>query len=159
MCLGNWKRAYIALRHLNEFLSSNSSPERKCSPAKSSHCIPQIPLSNFFDAHISINSNDKGFKWNGDASVFTSSSPFQIGFGQSTYGLDSYGSSNMINSSSTKSELNDFIEPFEKLYKSAAISDIEKIQILSIIDLLTELCSSNSSSAYESLDEPGRRYF
>ncbi|XP_009375416.2 uncharacterized protein LOC103964230 isoform X1 [Pyrus x bretschneideri] len=156
---GNWKRAYIALRHLNEFLSSNSSPERKFSPAKSSHCIPQIPLSNFFDAHISINSNDKGFKWNGDASVFTSSSPFQIGFGQSTYGLDSYGSSNMINSSSTKSELNDFIEPFEKLYKSAAISDIEKIQILSIIDLLTELCSSNSSSAYESLDEPGRRFW
>ncbi|PQQ21680.1 protein KINESIN LIGHT CHAIN-RELATED 1 [Prunus yedoensis var. nudiflora] len=44
---GNWKSAYIALRHLNEFLSSNSSPERKYSTAEYSICVPQIPLSRY----------------------------------------------------------------------------------------------------------------
>ncbi|BFG22185.1 hypothetical protein CerSpe_084590 [Prunus speciosa] len=156
---GNWKRAYIALRHLNEFLSSNSSPERKYSPAKYSICVPQIPLSSFFDARISVYSNDRGFQWSGDVSLVPSSSQFQRNLDQFTYSLDSYASSNQLNLSSTKTELSDFVEPFEKLYKSAAISDMEKIQILSIIDLLIEMTNSHSGSAYESLDESGRRFW
>ncbi|BBG97665.1 transducin family protein / WD-40 repeat family protein [Prunus dulcis] len=107
----------------------------------------------------SVYSNDRGFQWSGDASLVTSSSQFQRNLDQFTYSLDSYASSNQLNSSSTKTELSDFVEPFEKLYKSAAISDMEKIQILSIIDLLIEMTNSHSGSAYESLDEPGRRFW
>lgn len=59
---------------------------------------------------------------------------------------------------STRSELNGFIESLEKFPDIPLWINIEKTQILAIIDLLSEVCSSDSSSAYQSLDEPGRRY-
>lgn len=159
MCLGNWKRAYIALRHLNDFLYSDSSSGNKHCRSKSSNFVPQISLSTYLDGIISIDSNDKGFQWSGDASLITSSSQLQRDFGQFTYSLDTYAANNLFNSSSTKYGLVDFVEHLEKLYELAAITDIERMQILAIFDLLNEISNSNSGSAYESLDEPGRRYF
>ncbi|PRQ58513.1 putative transcription factor WD40-like family [Rosa chinensis] len=151
---GNWKRAYIALRHLNDFLSSESSSGSKHYPSKSSIFVPQILLSTFLDGIISIDSNDKGFQWSGDA--VTSSSQLQRDSGQFTY--DSYASNNLFSSSSTKYGLVDFVEHLEK-YELAAITNIERMQILAIFDLLNEMTNSNSGSAYESLDEPGQRFW
>ncbi|XP_050385252.1 uncharacterized protein LOC126801830 isoform X2 [Argentina anserina] len=153
---GNWKRAYIALRHLNDFLSDSSSVSKNHLP-KSSSFVPQILLSTFLDEIISKDSNDKGIQWSGD--TVTSSSQLQRDFGQFTYSLDSNASNNLFSSSSTKYEVVDFVEHLEKLYELVAITNTERMQILAIFDLLNEMTNSNSGSPYESLDEPGQRFW
>ncbi|KAK9279962.1 hypothetical protein L1049_013646 [Liquidambar formosana] len=158
ICSGNWKRAYVAVRHLVEFLTSNYASEKTHSSAKSSHIVPQIQLSYYFEGHLSESSTDKKFEWSGDTTLFTSSSQFQSGLTQFGYNAES-DASNMFTSSSAKSELSGFAEPLEKLYNLAAINNIEKMQILAIIDLLNEVSSPHSASAYESLDQPGRRFW
>ena len=156
MCLGNWKRAYMAVRHLVEFLSSNYGSKMETISAKSSVTIPQILLSNYFEGIFLRNSTDKGFQWSGD--LITTSSQFQSSTNQFAFNSESIASNNIFTSSSTKSELSGFVKPLENLYELAAINNKEKMQILAIIDLLGEV-SNPHASTYESLDEPGRRYF
>ena len=158
MCIGNWKRAYIALQHLVECLTSTHAPERRHSTAKSSHIIPQIHLSNYFEGHLSKASTDKGFQWSREDTLVTLSAQFQRGPIQFSYNSESDAPRNMFSSSSTKSELSSFVEPLEKFYELAAITSSEKMQILAIIDLLNEVNNPHCASAYGSLDEPGQRY-
>ncbi|XP_021635931.2 uncharacterized protein LOC110632123 isoform X2 [Hevea brasiliensis] len=147
---GNWKRAYVSLRHLVEFLTSGHASEKKCSSGKKCHIAPQIPLSNYFEKLTLKDSMDEEFQWSADARLPTSSSQF---FVHDTMSSDS----NHLFTSSTTSELCGFVEPLEKMYELAALTNIEKLQILAIIDLLTEI--QHSSSAYDNLDEPGRRFW
>ncbi|XP_034708565.1 uncharacterized protein LOC117931671 isoform X3 [Vitis riparia] len=156
---GNWKRAYIALQHLVECLTSTHAPERRHSTAKSSHIIPQIHLSNYFEGHLSKASTDKGFQWSREDTLVTSSAQFQRGPIQFSYNSESDAPRNMFSSSSTKSELSRFVEPLEKFYELAAITSSEKMQILAIIDLLNEVNNPHAASAYGSLDEPGQRFW
>lgn len=158
ICSGNWKRAYLSVRHLVEFLTSYYASEKRFSFAKSSHIVPQIHFLDYFEGHLSECSTDKGFEWSGDATLFTLSSQYQRGLTQFAYNSKS-DASDMFIPSSEKSELSGFVEPLEKLYDLAAITNTEKTQILAIIDLLSEVRSTHSVSAYESLDTPGRRFW
>lgn len=155
MCSGNWKRAYMAVRHLVECLTSNYATEMKNISTKTTCIIPEILLSDYFEGSLFRNSTIKGFQWGGD--LTTTSSQFQSSMFQFASDNESFASNIMFPSSKT-SELSGFVEPLENLHRLAAISDTEKTQIVAIIDLLGEL-STPQTSAYESLDEPGRRYF
>lgn len=150
MCLGNWKRSYISVKHLVEYLLTSSyASEKRYSSANYRHIVPQIFLSNYFEGLLVKDSTDEGFQWSADAGLHTSSSQVFV------YSSNSDASNNVFSSSSTKSELGTFVEPLEKFYDLAALTNKEKLQILAIIDLLIEV--QHSASAYENLDEPGRR--
>ena len=103
--------------------------------------------------------SEKTFLWNEDTSLITPSLQVPKGANQLSYSWGSDSSSNNFNSSSIESERSVCIEAVEKLYCFTAISNTEKMQILAIVDLLREISDPLSASAYESLDEPGRRYF
>ena len=158
LCTGNWKRAYIALQHLVECLTSTHALVRRHSVTKSGHIVPQIDLSNYFEGHLSNTSTDKGFQWSREDTLFTLPAQFQRGPIQFSCNSEFVTPKNIFSSSSTKSDPSGFVESLEKLYELAAITSSEKIQILAIVDLLNEINNSNSASAYGSLDEPGRRY-
>ncbi|KAJ4728093.1 Transducin family protein/WD-40 repeat protein [Melia azedarach] len=151
---GNWKRAYVSVRHLVETLTSKS--EKRCCSAKSSHMVPHILLSTYFEGLPSQGSADNGFQWSGVNTLMTSSSQFNGGFSQFAYNVDA---SNFISSSSSKSEIGGFFESLENLNELPGITSVEKMEILAVIDLLNELDNKQSASAYENLDEPGRRFW
>ncbi|CAK7348696.1 unnamed protein product [Dovyalis caffra] len=147
---GNWKRAYVSVRHLVEYLASGSVAERRYNSANYSNIVPQILLSNYFEGFLlkDSSSTNKGFQWNAEARLPTSSSQFFV------YNSTSDASNNMFGVSSTKSELSAFAETLEK-YDFEALTNIEKSKMLAIIDLLSDV--QHSARAYENLDEPGRR--
>ncbi|XP_047147753.1 uncharacterized protein LOC124820153 isoform X1 [Vigna umbellata] len=152
---GNWKRAYVAVRHLVECLTSTYDPKRRHIPKRI--CLPNIVLSNYLEGRISKGSQGKGFQWGGDSASITSISQAQ----SSLFPFPYHSGSNAENDSifSTKSELNGFIESLENFTDLPLLIGVEKTQILAIIDLLSEVSSAHSSSAYQSLDEPGRRFW
>lgn len=155
MFSGNWKRAYVAVRHLVECLTSNYDPKMRYI-AKTTG-LPDITLSYYLEGLISKSSLDKGFQWSGDTALVTSISQPQ----SSSFHFPDHSGSSAENKSiytSTRSELNGFIESLEKLPELLHLINIEKTKILAITDLLCEVSSPHSSSAYQSLDEPGRRY-
>lgn len=157
MFSGNWRRAYVSLRHLVDHLTSRDASKKRDFVAKSSNVFPQIILSNYLEGHLSNKSNVKGFHWSGATDLKTSLQ-FQGGFVQVNNNVESHASSMLI-STLTTSELSGFVEPLEELYELAGLTGIQKTQILAIIDLLNEVSNSQSASAYANLDEPGRRYF
>ncbi|KAK4268897.1 hypothetical protein QN277_022124 [Acacia crassicarpa] len=147
---GNWKRAYVAARHLFEFLTSNYAPENSYVSKKIGP--PVILLSNYLEGVVSTVSQDREFQWSGDTA--------SISLSQSSFMQFSYHSGFTVeNTTSTKSELNDLIKSLENFPDLEAIINIKKTQILAVIDLLGEVNSPHSSSAYQSLDEPGRRFW
>jgi len=154
MFSGNWKRAYVAVRHLFECLTSTYDPEKRHISKRIG--LPNIVLSNYLEGCISKGSQGKGFQWGGDSASITSISQPQSSLFQFPYHSGSSAENESI--LSTKSELNGFIESLEKFPDLALLIDIEKTQILAIIDLLSEVSNAHSSSAYQSLDEPARRY-
>ncbi|XWS46253.1 hypothetical protein CRYUN_Cryun14cG0048700 [Craigia yunnanensis] len=156
---GNWKRAYISVRHLVEYLNSSYISEKRGHHPKISDIVPQIPLSDYIEGILSKSSTENTFQWSGNATLMTSSSQFQSGLTQFAYNLAPDASSNMFSLSSTKSGLRDFLEPINKLHELAAITATEKMQILAIIDLLNEVSNPQTASIYENLDEPGRRFW
>ncbi|KAL5859510.1 hypothetical protein ACOSQ4_000806 [Xanthoceras sorbifolium] len=156
---GNWKRAYVSVRHLVEYLTSNNLSEKRDCYAKSSHIVPQILLSNYFEGLLLKGSTDNGFQWSGVNTLTTSSSQFNRGSIQFSHNLESDVSNYMLSSSSPKSEVSGFVESIENFSKLATISNTEKMEILAVVDLLNELINMQSASAYENLDEPGRRFW
>ncbi|KAK9035763.1 hypothetical protein V6N11_077793 [Hibiscus sabdariffa] len=156
---GNWKRAYISMKHLVEYLNSTHISEQRGHHPKIGDIVPQIPLSDYIEGVLSKSSTGNTLQWSENASLITSSSQFQSGLMQFAYDFTPNASSNMFSSSSTKSGLRDFIEPINKLHELAAITSTEKMQILAIIDLLNEVSNPQSASVYENLDELGRRFW
>lgn len=155
ICVGCWRRAYLAVRHLVKSLTCIS--EKKQNTKKSSHFVPQIDLPNYLEGVLTSGSSDKKFKWSEGASPNISSTQFQGGFPKFYHNLGSDASNNLFSSSSTKSEVSTFVEHIENLHQLANITKVEKILILAIVDLLCEVAYPHSS-AYESLDDGGRRY-
>ncbi|XP_057981006.1 uncharacterized protein LOC131166445 isoform X2 [Malania oleifera] len=154
---GNWKRAYIAVRHLVEYLTSNYASGIRDSTGKFSY-IPQIHLSNYLDGPVSKNSVEGEFQLSESPSLLMSPQ-FQRGSTQFGYNSESDASNHILTSSLAKSELSSFVETLEKLYDIAAITNMEKMEIIAIVDLLKEISNPHSNSAYGSLDEPGRRFW
>ncbi|CAK9136914.1 unnamed protein product [Ilex paraguariensis] len=159
ICSGNWKRAYVALQHLVGYLTSNDASAKRHCLMESSRVIPPVPFSDYLEGLMSARSTDEKFQWSGDASLVTSSLQLQKDLTQVTYSWDSDASNGTFNSSRTRSELSGFAEQVEKFYCLGAVTNTEKVQVLAIIDLLQEVSSPSSVSAYESLDEPGRRFW
>jgi hypothetical protein len=153
---GNWKRAYVAVKHLVECLISNYDPKK--AEISKSNGLPSIVLSDYLEGRTLKSSQDKGFNWSGDVSSIASFSLAQSSSIQFPYHSDS-GAENKSSSTSTRSELIGFIQSLEKFPDLACLTNIERTEILSIIDLLSEVSNLDSSSAYQSLDEPGRRYY
>lgn len=137
------------MSHLIEHLSSD-----KKSSANPTYTIPEILLSDYFEGAVKT-STDKGVQW----STNSLTSQFKEGVSQWTFNWESISNDNSFIPSSTKSEFSSFIEPLEKFYELAGLTSMEKTQTLAIVDLLGEISNKSSASAYESLDEPGRRYF
>ncbi|GLU00836.1 hypothetical protein SLE2022_181750 [Rubroshorea leprosula] len=156
---GNWKRAHASLRHLVEYLTSNYASKRRDCSSKGSSTVPQMLLSDYFEGLFFKSSNENGFQWSGNAMLMMSSSQYQSGLMQFAYNSAPNSSSNIFSSSSTKPELGNFLEPLEKLHELAAVTNTEKMQILTIIDLLNEVSNPHSASAYGNLDEPGQRFW
>ncbi|KAK7292823.1 hypothetical protein RJT34_15677 [Clitoria ternatea] len=151
---GNWKRAYVSVRHLVECLTSDP----KMGHISQRTGLPNIILSDYLEGSISKGSQDKGFQWSGDGTSITSISQVHSSLFQ--FPIDSgSGGENKSISTSARSELNGFIESLENLLDLRLLVDSEKTEILAIIDLLSEVSSPHSSSAYQSLDEPGRRFW
>ncbi|GAV71152.1 WD40 domain-containing protein/Rav1p_C domain-containing protein [Cephalotus follicularis] len=154
---GNWKRAYVSVRYLVKYLTSDYASKMTHSFGTPRHIVPQILLSNYLEGLLSYSSTDKGLEGSRDATYTTSH--FQGGLFQFGLNSESDASNNIFSSSSTKSELCGFVEPLENLYELAGISNIEKTHILAMIDLLSEVSNKQSASAYENLDVPGQRFW
>ncbi|KAK6158901.1 hypothetical protein DH2020_006215 [Rehmannia glutinosa] len=60
---GNWKRAFIALRHLVKHLSSSNLSKQRHGAKVSSNIISPVPLSNYLEGLLSPSSSDKLFQW------------------------------------------------------------------------------------------------
>ncbi|KAK6919956.1 hypothetical protein RJ641_015860 [Dillenia turbinata] len=155
---GNWKRAFVAVRHLVGHLTSYDASERKGGLSISGHIVPQVNLSDHLEGLLSKSTDGKGFQWNREPSSAILTSQVQKGMTKSAYGLDLNVSNDTLTSLSTKNELGGFVESVERLHHLAALSSEEKLHTLAIIDLLHEISFPNSASAYESLDGPGRRF-
>ncbi|PWA57155.1 transducin family protein / WD-40 repeat family protein [Artemisia annua] len=154
---GNWKRARSALGHLFEHLTSSNTDLKRNPTAKYGHRIPQIRLSDYVEGLLTPNSNSKAVTWSGGTDLGSSSSLQSNPFSYSNW--DSTGSINSYDSSSTRSGLSRLADSAEKLQNVSAITNIEKMQILAVVDLLDEISNSNASSPYGGLDEPGRRFW
>ncbi|KAL6322612.1 hypothetical protein AAG906_014282 [Vitis piasezkii] len=85
-------------------------PERRHSTAKSSHIIPKIQLSNYFEGHLSKASTDKGFQWSREDTLVTSSAQLKKSPIQFSYNSESDAHRNTFSSSSMKFELSSFDE-------------------------------------------------
>lgn len=112
-----------------------------CLPAFSGLIFP-ISLSNYLAGNVLFNSGEKSFQWGGpsDSSNWGYAAP-----------------DNVLSISSARSEITDFIEAVDKLQKVVTISSTEMMQIRAAINLLDEVSNMQSTSAYYSLDGPGRR--
>ncbi|PIN24548.1 RAVE (regulator of V-ATPase assembly) complex subunit RAV1/DMX protein, WD repeat superfamily [Handroanthus impetiginosus] len=151
LCTGNWKRAVVALRHLVKQLTSINLSKQGHGAKMSSNIIPAVPLSTYLEGLLSPSSSDKLFQW--------SSSQLQTGLSHFALNGGYDAPNTALTASSSKSEFKDFSEAFERLYYYTHITKVEKMQALSLIDLLQEVSNPHSPSAYESLDEPGRRFW
>lgn len=114
-------------------------------------------LSSYLEGVVSESSPARKVQWSGDATSITSSFSFERGLTELSSKFDYDASSNRTNSSSLKSELSSFINTFERWQELEAMSQEGITEILAIIDLLSEVNHSHSTSVYESLDEPGRK--
>ncbi|KNA22362.1 hypothetical protein SOVF_034760 [Spinacia oleracea] len=156
---GNWRRAYAAVCHLFECLTSNSKVDQRVSLPKSSIIIKQIKLSKYFEGQSSKEGASQGLQWSND---FDTNSWSQHSDGRLMHFANN-SASNAINcvpaTSATSYESNGFHELLEKLCTHQAVTNSQKMQMLAIIDLLNEISNSQSTSAYGSLDDAGKRFW
>ncbi|KAI3933665.1 hypothetical protein MKW92_047589, partial [Papaver armeniacum] len=158
---GDMRRAFVAVRHLVGYLTAVTN-ESGYNSSRLSHVVPQIPLSEYFEDSVSTsNTSDKGLQWGMNAAQVSAGASFQRSSTQNIggYSFDSNASSNLLGATSRKSEISGFIERLEKIPELAAIINMEKSEMLAIIDLLGEVSDASRSSAYASLDEPARRFW
>ncbi|CAI9101102.1 OLC1v1038353C2 [Oldenlandia corymbosa var. corymbosa] len=162
---GNWKRAYVAVQHLIGNLTSAKTFEKRFCCRKDNQFISQVSLSNYLEGgHVSSKLGEKSsFQWVVSPDEISSpSSQFQREESSAFASSWAYRGTdnNAFPSSSVRSEQpRDFIEVLDKFYDFAGISNDEKMQIQAIIDILQELTSGHTASAYGSLDESGRRFW
>lgn len=100
---------------------------------------------------------NKGLQWGQEITSGTSTLFFQNqGFQFADDSSSNKTPANFSCATSQKYEIVDFIGSIEKSPDNA-LRNIERTQLLAIVDLLGELKESSYSSAYDSLDKPGRR--
>ena len=142
-----------------QYLVAHLSSEAHGKRAKSHQIVSQIVLSSYLEGVALESSPARQIQWSGGATSITSSFSFERGSTDLSSKFDYDASSNRPNSLSLKSELSSSINTLERGHELEAMLQKEKMEILAIIDLLSEVNHSHSTSVYESLDEPGRRYY
>lgn len=136
------------MRHLVKHLASGSLSEQGHGAIMPSSFSP-VPLSDYLEGILPLHSSDKSFNWS-TSQLQTDLSNFAP--------RDDYGApTTTMTSSLSRSEFDGFVESIERLYSYKRINLVDKMQAIALIDLLREVGNANSSSAYGSLDEPGRR--
>ncbi|XP_047315657.1 uncharacterized protein LOC124919462 [Impatiens glandulifera] len=155
MYSGHWKRACVALQHLIQNCGSYNSYTNGNNCAKSRPVIPSVHLSTYLEGGAQSTSlTFMPFQSNENASAVKP--PVQIPGGLShSWGIDTKLTSSLP---STKFDLSSCAETIEK-QNFADLTFSEKIQTLSIVDLLREVSNPHAPSVYDSLDEPGRRFW
>lgn len=151
------------LGHLVESIKSNEDSAGPLEIDKSkypSHKILEIQLLAYFPETVLTSLSDKKLQWGQDiSSSMLSFEPQRnlLQFGE----FDSLTNApnSILTPISEKSEITGLIDTLEKTCYIPGIIDIEKTQILSIVDLVGEVSGASGGSVYQSLDEPGRRYF
>lgn len=133
-------------------MSEMSKAMSKCSTChKSSHSIPELPLSEYFAATVSNNISTKGFMWGEDRSNTT----FNLLSPTASF---LYEDGNLgINTTTNESKKSEIVELLDKNFSMCGISDSEKTQILAIYDIVNGIADQSRSSPYKNLDEAGRR--
>lgn len=163
MFAGNLKRASLALEHLVKYLHSSKTSTNNTTDTefKKTHPITQqICTAEYFEKAVSsISTQSKDSSWGLDSSIKIfdmqfESNPFHHEGGTSL-AISSTRSSAPI---SQISALKNCVYTLENSHDIPSLNDMERTQILAVVDLLGECIDPNFSSAYESLDEPGRRY-
>ncbi|XP_020593489.1 uncharacterized protein LOC110033754 isoform X2 [Phalaenopsis equestris] len=154
---GNWKRAYIVLKHLVDSLKSlntSTTVVACCSSGKPCY-IPHISLSKYL---VGTTAEPSGAtlhwsKGSNFASANLEKNIFQ--FGEDTLKQTVYKDFPLIDG--LKSEFIGFIDTLEKSHYLVTLTNMDRIYILTVLDILLELSNTSYTSLYESLDEPGRR--
>uniref|UniRef100_A0ACD5VM29 Uncharacterized protein n=1 Tax=Avena sativa TaxID=4498 RepID=A0ACD5VM29_AVESA len=152
---GEWKRADGVLQHLVQSMKTSKTLDTmlNSSCSKPCHNISDIPLPQYFTDTPSSDISSKGLLWgdNRSSTTFNLQSPSNsFSYTESDLGV------NTATSASQKSEINQLLD---KSFGMLVISNSEKIQILTVSDLLAEITDQNRASPYKSLDEAGRRFW
>ncbi|MQL89896.1 hypothetical protein Taro_022485 [Colocasia esculenta] len=152
---GHWRRAYGIVRHLVACLNSTD-----CRPQNSFLGIPEINLSDYFGDTYYVASQNKGFQWGNDIAKGASTLQFQ----QNMFHLAENNS--LVNfpeskstSSSQQSEIACLIDALKKSDNVRTIIENDRADLLAIVDMLGEIIDPQYVCAYESLDEPGQRFW
>ncbi|XP_017699904.2 uncharacterized protein LOC103713736 isoform X2 [Phoenix dactylifera] len=156
---GNWRHAQVVLKHLVESIKSNETSTTILGSNNWTFChnILEILLSKYSEDTISKELCNKRLQWGRDVSSEVSSLQFQGNMSWSMAGDSMANAPKKISTATSwKSE---FIYSLENSHDISFIKDMERIQILAVVDLLGEIGDSSHASAYESLDEPGRRFW
>ncbi|XP_015699102.1 uncharacterized protein LOC102707069 [Oryza brachyantha] len=153
---GQWKRANAVLQHLVQSMKAKEITNimLECSLcSKPCRNIPEYPLSENFTDIASNDMSNRQLLWgdNKHSTAFSLLSPSNS-YPQMEVGL----SINNTTGTSQSSELNKLLATNVSL---SAISDMERIQILAIYDLLGKITDQSHASPYKSLDEAGRRFW
>ncbi|KZV57684.1 hypothetical protein F511_03144 [Dorcoceras hygrometricum] len=146
---GNYRRALEALRHLVKDIASSGSSKKTYGTKVPYKTISPLPLSNYLEGFVTSSSNDNQFQWSSPQPL-TGLSQFTSGWGHDDPEI-------RLTSSSQRSEFVGFIEALEWLHRAGCMTKVEMVQAVSLVDLLQEVSDPHSTSAYGSLDEPGRR--
>ncbi|GAB2231200.1 hypothetical protein Droror1_Dr00027489 [Drosera rotundifolia] len=126
--------------------------------AKSSSNITSVRLSNYFEGIVATSGSD-GYVFPSRHDNLRTSSNFGGAFVHFANNTGSGAWDNSYVSSANTPGSGSYIEVYEKLHDLSAITNLEKLKALSIIDLLDEISSSKAASMYNSLDEPGKRFW
>ncbi|KAJ0986141.1 hypothetical protein J5N97_004497 [Dioscorea zingiberensis] len=156
---GNWKHALAILRHLVESIKSDDAFASILENSKSEHPsrkILDIQFLAYFQETVSSSLSNKKLQWGQDIC------PTMLSF-ESPRNLLQFGGIDLLTNApksiSTpipeKSEITWLINTLEKTHTIPGITDNEKTQILSIVDILGEVSGTSGGSVYQSLDEPG----
>lgn len=160
---GNWRHVLAILGHLVESIKSNEDPAGTLEISKSkypSHKILEIQFLAYFPETVLTSLSDKKLQWGQDISSSVLSFEPQrdlLQFGE----FDSLTNApnSILTPISEKSEITGLIDTLGKTCYIPGIIDNEKTQILAIVDLLGEVSGAGGGSVYQSLDEPGRRFW
>ncbi|XP_020526297.1 uncharacterized protein LOC18439600 [Amborella trichopoda] len=144
---GNWTCAYSALKDLVSYLSSNVIS------GKSYNAVPQINLSEYFQVVPSKTVCNKALQWGlgitSEASATSRKNLFQ-----------SVQSNSMVQETAClTTSFNGIMETLENSPNIPGITDVERIELLALTDLLGDVSNSSRGSTYLSLDGPGRRFW
>uniref|UniRef100_A0A0D9V1Y4 RAVE complex protein Rav1 C-terminal domain-containing protein n=1 Tax=Leersia perrieri TaxID=77586 RepID=A0A0D9V1Y4_9ORYZ len=153
---GRWKQANTVLQHLVQSMKANelSNSMWECSLCgKSCDNIPECPLSENFTDMLSNDTSARGLHWGGSQG----STAFSLLSSPNSY--PQMENDLGINTTTSTSQSSDINKLLSKNVSIPAISDMERIQILAISDLLGKITDQSNASPYKSLDEAGRRFW